>query len=77
MKKPENPSSARLNFAGNLRKERLAQGLSQEELAYLAGMDRTYLGSVERGERNVAIDNMGRLALALKTPLAQLLAEKS
>ncbi len=76
MKKPETPSSARLNFAGNLRKERLAQALSQEELAHLAGMDRTYLGSVERGERNVAIDNMGRLALALKVPLAQLLAEK-
>ncbi len=77
MKKPENPSLARLTFAGNLRKERLAQGLSQEELAYLAGMDRTYLGSVERGERNVAIDNMGRLALALKVPLAQLLIEKN
>ena len=44
----------------------------QKALAQLAGLDRTYVGSVERGERNVSIDNVERLAEALGIELADL-----
>ncbi len=60
-------------FARNLREVRVKQGLSQEELADIAGLHRTYVGSVERGERNISIDNMGRLASALNINIQDLL----
>ena len=64
--------SARQRVATNLRVMRLAQGLSQEELAHRAGVHRTYLGSVERGERNVSIDSIERLAGALGIDVGEL-----
>lgn len=69
-------TSARWIFAENLRQARNAKGLSQEALAELAGLHRTYIGSVERGERNISIDNMERLADSLGTTIATLLGEK-
>ena len=66
---------ARKTFAENLKKHRLAQGISQEALAELADLHRTYVGSVERNERNISIDNMGKLADALKVTLAELLTD--
>jgi hypothetical protein len=48
-----------------LKSEHLARGISQEGLAELAGLQRIYVGSVERGERNIAVDNMEALANAL------------
>ena len=66
---------ARRIFAENLRKARQNRGLSQEGLAELAGLHRTYVGSVERGERNVSIDNMERLAAASGVSLPFLLQE--
>ena len=65
--------SARRIFAENLRKARLAKKLSQEDLAELANLHRTYVGSVERAERNVSIDNIERLAVALGASPASLL----
>lgn len=65
--------SARLIFAANLRRARKEVGVSQEELADMAGLHRTYVGSVERGERNISIDNMECLALALNRPLVDLI----
>lgn len=72
---PTESGEARLVFARNLRRVRQERGLSQEKLADVAGLHRTYVGSVERGERNVSIDNMERLAQALRVPLAILVAE--
>ena len=68
-------TSARRIFAENLRKARLAKGLSQEDLAELANLHRTYVGSVERAERNVSIDNMERLAAAVGVSLPALLQD--
>ena len=68
---------ARHVFARNLRAERARKGFSQEQLAELAGLHRTYVGSVERGARNVSIDNMERLATALGVPLHELVRAES
>ncbi|MBK4717074.1 MULTISPECIES: helix-turn-helix domain-containing protein [Tenebrionibacter/Tenebrionicola group] len=65
MERKINPSSARVIFSHNIRKLREKQGLSQEALADLAGLHRTYIGSVERCERNISIDNIDRIASAL------------
>jgi transcriptional regulator with XRE-family HTH domain len=55
---------------------RRARGLSQEALAELSALHRTYVGSVERGERNVSIDNMERIASALNVHLVDMLADE-
>jgi transcriptional regulator with XRE-family HTH domain len=60
-------------FGQHLRALRLRQGISQEELAAEAGLHRTYVSSVERGERNISLVNIGRLARALGVPLREML----
>lgn len=69
-------TNVRKLFAKRLRQVRLSKGLSQEALADLAGLHRTYVGSVERSERNVSIDNMERLAKALEVDISELLREE-
>ena len=59
-------------FGGRLREIRHQEGLSQEQLAELAGIDRTYVGGVERGERNLSILNVKKLADALGINLKEL-----
>ncbi|MBP5972493.1 helix-turn-helix transcriptional regulator [Brasilonema sp. CT11] len=65
MTKTSNVSETRLLLSRNLRKYREAAKISQEELADISGLHRTYVSSVERGERNISIDNIERLANAL------------
>ena len=69
--------SARQIFSGNVRKERVSKGLSQENLAELSGLHRNYVGGVERGERNIAIDNMDKIARALSTTIPKVLQNRS
>lgn len=69
-------SNARRVFAQRLRQIRQIKRLSQEELADIAGLHRTYVGSVERSERNISIDNMERLAKALEINIIELLREE-
>ena len=52
-------------FATNVKKYRLQQNLSQEKLAELSGLHRTYISSVEREQRNISIDNISKIATAL------------
>jgi len=62
-------------LAGNLRHLRGERGLSQEELADRAGLHRTFVGAVERCERNISVDNIGKLVTALGVSAAVLLGE--
>lgn len=61
-------------MAVNVRRLRMQAGMSQEALADESGLHRTYIGSVERGERNLSVDNIERLASALSVPPSELLA---
>ena len=67
------PLPSRLVFAVMLRRARMELGISQEELADRAEVHRTYVGHLERGESNVSVDSMDKLAKALKKPLFELL----
>ena len=58
-------TSARITLARVLKKNRVNLKLSQEKLAELAGLHRNYIGAVERGETNISIDNIEKLAIAL------------
>lgn len=59
-------------FGARVRDLRLSAGLSQEELANAAGIHRTYLSSLERGQRNVSLDNIIALARALKIDVGRM-----
>lgn len=58
-----------------IRRIRLSKDISQEKLALLAEVDRSYVGRVERGDNNVAILTLSRLAQALGTSIAKLMQE--
>jgi transcriptional regulator with XRE-family HTH domain len=60
----------RLAFGARIRELRQEQGLSQEGLAERAGLHRNYVGGVERGERNVGLDNIHSIAEALRVDVA-------
>ena len=60
----------------NVRALREKLGLSQDVFADDCGVHRTYIGSVERGERNITLDTLARIAKAAKTTPVDLLAEK-
>ena len=64
-------------LADNLRNYRKANHLSQEELADVCALHRTYIGSVERGERNVTLSTLEVLARALGVSVTELLTERA
>lgn len=59
----------------NVRRVRVAKGISQERLAFDAGVDRSYLGGMERGDANPTVDVLERLAATLGVPLGELFKE--
>ena len=69
------PSDLRHLFGRRVRELRSRLGLTQRELAHRAGMHPAYIGGVERGERNVTLDVVERLARALAVPAAELMLD--
>lgn len=61
-----------VKFGQKVRKERADLGLSQEELAARAGVHRTYIGMIERAEKNITLENIERVAKALSVTPKQL-----
>ena len=66
-------SNVLIQFGNNVRKQRKAKGLSQEELAFNAGLHRTYIGMIERAEKNITLLNIEKIAVALKVEIKHLL----
>lgn len=62
----------RVRFGEALRQRRHRLGVSQEEFADMCGLDRTYVGGIERGERNVALVNTEKIAKALRISVSEL-----
>lgn len=65
-------STARKTLGKRIRELRKKKGYSQEQLADRADLHRTYIGSIERGEQNVSIDNIAKLAKALEIKIVDL-----
>lgn len=72
---PASRLRARERFAAQMLLLRQARGWSQEELAARAKLHRNYIGSIERSERNVGVDNMEKIAEALEVPLSDMVRE--
>jgi transcriptional regulator with XRE-family HTH domain len=68
-------SSTRLKFGRAVRRLRTRAGYSQESFADEVGVHRTFMGSVERGETNISLDNIVRIAKGLRVTLPDLFAE--
>ena len=66
---------AQLLFAANMRRIRLQEALTQEKIAEFAELHPNYISSVERGERNISIRNIDRIAGALGVEMVDLVAE--
>ena len=62
----------RVRFGRVVRQKRNKLGVSQEEFADMCGLDRTYIGGIERGERNVALRNIEKIAKAFNASLSEL-----
>ena len=62
------PDNIRILFGKRVRRLRQARGISQEELAFSSNLHRTYISDIERGTRNVSLDNIYKIAVALDVP---------
>lgn len=65
-----------LKFGNRIRELRVTKGLSQEELADLAGLHRTYIGMIERAEKNITLANIKRIADALEVEIGSLFEDE-
>lgn len=65
-------TALRKGFGNRIRALRKVLDISQEELGFRTGLDRTYISGIERGERNPSLDNIGKLSKELKVPLQEL-----
>ena len=65
--------SVLIRFGNVIRQERERQGLSQEKLAELADVHRTYVGMIERAEKNITLANVEKFAKGLKKPMSYLI----
>jgi transcriptional regulator with XRE-family HTH domain len=63
-------------FGRRVREVRIKNNLSQEKLAEKAGLHRTYIGMIERGEKNITLINIEKIAKALQVPISELLRSK-
>jgi len=63
-------------FGKNVRELRQKKGLSQEKLAEIAGLHRTYIGMIERAEKNITLLNIAKIAKALKVLPSELITKK-
>jgi len=61
-----------IKFGNNVRKYRKEKGLSQEELSFKAELHRTYIGMIERAEKNITLINIGKIAKALDIEIKDL-----
>ena len=75
MGNPTQKFAAQLLFASNMKRIRLEKKLTQENVAEGAGLHPNYISSVERGERNLSIANIERIACALGVGMPELLSE--
>lgn len=67
--------SINVKFGEKIREERLKRNLSQEELAARAGVHRTYIGMIERAEKNITLGNIAKLAKALGVSIEELVKQ--
>jgi len=70
---PMGKPNVKTAFGRKIRQLREARGWSQEDMAVVVGLDRSYVGSVERGERNVSLENIVKFAKALDVSLSRLM----
>jgi transcriptional regulator with XRE-family HTH domain len=66
------PLDIRIRFGRSLRRQREKLGVSQEAFADMCQLDRSYIGGIERGERNVALVNIEKIAKTLRMTIAEL-----
>lgn len=63
-----------IEFGNKVRELRKAKGLSQEELSFKADLHRTYIGMIERAEKNITLTNVEKIAKALDVPVSKLIS---
>jgi transcriptional regulator with XRE-family HTH domain len=69
----QSKSDVLIKFGGRVRDLRKERGLSQEQLAFMADLHRTYIGMIERAEKNITLVNIEKISNALNVPLSILL----
>ena len=69
----ESSSEILVNFGNNVRELRKKKGYSQEELAFRADLHRTYIGMIERAEKNITLINIEKIAIALEVKIGELI----